>query len=365
MKQRLLILASIIMLVAGCKKVQTMPTDNSYPTMTVACTDKILQTSYSAIIQGSQDVDIYPQISGKITKICINEGATVRKGQTLFIIDQVPYRASLATAKANVESAAAGVANSQLTLNSKKKLFSQKVISSFDLQQAQISLRSQNASLDQARAEYLKAKNDLSYTEVKSPVDGVAGMITYRVGALVSSAISTPLVTVSDDRVMHVYFSLTENQVLEMSREFGNATKTASLPAVELTLSDGSKYDKKGKIDAISGIVDRSTGSVSVRASFANSNHLLRSGNTGNIVLPTTKRNCIVIPQEATFELQDKVFVYKVVKGKTQSTKITVFPINDGKEYIVESGLEAGDVIISDGAGLLQDGIEVKAKQTK
>jgi len=365
MKQKYLILVSIVILMAGCKKQQGMPTDNSYPMITVTCSDKTLQTSYSATIQGFQDVDIYPQVSGKIIKICINEGAAVKKGQTLFVIDQVPYRASLATAKANVESALAGVANAQLTMNSKKKLFSQKVVSSFDLQQAQISLRSQNAVLAQAQAEFMKAKNDLSYTTVKSPVDGVAGMISYRVGALVSSNISTPLVSVSDDRIMHVYFSLTENQVLEMSHEVGNISKVANMPAVELTLSDGSNYGKKGKIDAISGIVDKSTGSVSVRASFANPDHLLRSGNTGNIILPSIRRNCIVIPQAATYELQDKVLVYRVVNGKTQSTKVSVFPINDGKEYIVESGLKAGDVIISDGAGLLQDGIEVKAKQTR
>ena len=144
--------------------------------LTVTATDRTLQTSYSATIQGSQDVDIYPQISGKITQICINEGAEIKKGQTLFVIDQVPYRAVLATAKANVESALAGVANAELTLNSKKKLFDQKVVSSFDLQQAQISLRAQNAALAQARAECEKAQNDLSYTEVKSPVNGVAGM---------------------------------------------------------------------------------------------------------------------------------------------------------------------------------------------
>jgi membrane fusion protein, multidrug efflux system len=365
MKQKYFILACAALLMSGCKKQQTMSTDNSYPMMTVTRCDKTLQTSYSATIQGAQDVDVYPQVSGKIMKICIGEGASVRKGQTLFVIDQVPYQAALATAKANVESARAGVANAQLTLGSQQKLYGEKVISTYELQQAQITLRQKNAALAQARADYAKAKNDLSYTEVKSPLDGVAGMISYKVGALVGSNISSPLVSVSDDRTMHVYFSLTENQMLSMSRQFGGVTETAHMPAVELTLSDGSRYDRKGHIDAISGIVDKTTGQVSVRASFPNPGHLLRSGNTGNIVLPTTMKNCIVIPQAATFELQDKVLVYKVVNGKTQSTQLTVFPINDGKEYVVESGLKEGDVIISDGAGLLQDGMAVKAKQGK
>lgn len=365
MKQKYLILACAIMLMSGCRKMQTMPSDNNYPTIKVTRCDKTLQTSYSATIQGTQDVDIYPQVSGKITQICINEGANVKKGQTLFVIDQVPYRAALATAKANVESAAAGVANAQLTYESNQKLFAQKVISEYDLQQSQITLRAKNATLAQARAECVKAQNDLSYTEVKSPVDGTAGMISYRVGALVSSNITTPLVSVSDDRVMHVYFSLTENKILELSRQSGNASSISGMPAVELTLSDGSKYNIKGNIDAISGIVDKSTGAVSVRASFANPDHLLRSGNTGNIILPTTSHNCIVIPQAATYEIQDKVFTYKVVNGKTQSTKITVLPINDGTEYIVESGLKEGDMVISDGAGLLQDGITVGTTKNK
>lgn len=353
------------MLTTGCKKAQVMPTDNSYPVTVVTRSDKTINTSYPATIEGAHDVDVYPQVSGKITAICIDEGANVRKGQTLFIIDQAPYRAALATARANVENAASGVADAQLTLNSKKLLYDQKVISTFEYQQAKIELRAKKAQLAQARAECQKAANDLSYTEVKSPVDGVAGMTSYRVGALVSASMTTPLVTVSDDRTMRVYFSLTENQILEFSRTYGSADKAANMPPVELTLSDGSTYNKKGRIDAISGIVDKSTGAVSVRASFANPAHLLRSGNTGNIVLPTTRRNCIVIPQEATYELQDKVFAYKVVNGKTQSVKISVMSINDGKEYIVEDGLKVGDRIISDGAGLLEDGMTVTIKNTK
>jgi membrane fusion protein (multidrug efflux system) len=363
MKQKYLVLVCLAILSTSCEKKQTMPIVNNYPMMTVTRSDKTLQTSYSATIQGTQDVDVYPQVTGKITKICINEGGNVRKGQTLFVIDQIPYRAALATAKANVASAVAGVDNAKLTLNSKEKLYNQKVISLFEFQQSQISLRSQQAALAQAHAEYLKAKNDLSYTEIKSPVNGVAGMISYRVGALVNSNMTTPLVTVSDDQNMHVYFSLTENQIFQISKNIGNQTKTTKLPQVELSLSDGSKYAEKGHIDAISGIVDKNTGAVTVRATFANPHHLLRSGNTGNIILPTIQKNCIVIPQTATFELQDKVFVYKVINGKTRATNITIFPINDGKEFIVEKGLKTGDVIISDGAGLLTDGVEVKSKQ--
>ena len=211
----------------------------------------------------------------------------------------------------------------------------------------------------QAQAELVNAENDLSYTEIKSPVDGTAGMTAYRIGALVNS--TTPLLTVSDNDEMYVYFSLTEKQVLYLSRtEGGQKNILASMPQVELLLNDGSTYEHKGRVDAVSGIIDPKTGSVTLRAVFPNPDRVLRSGGAGNILFPYERQDCIVIPQEATYELQDKVFVYKVVDGKTQSTPVTVFSIHNGTEYIVESGLKAGDVIIAEGAGLLRDGIEIQ-----
>ena len=306
-------------------------------------------------------MSIYPQVSGLITQVCITEGANVKKGQTLFVIDQVPYKAALETAKANVESAEAAVATAQMTADSKQELYREEVVSDFDLQTARNTLRSQKAALAQARAELISAQNNLSYTEVKSPVDGTAGMIPYRVGALVSASIPTPLVSVSDNDEMYVYFSMTEKQILALSRQNGRLANTLEeMPEVELILSDGVKYTEKGKVDAISGIIDTKTGAVTVRAVFPNPQHILRSGGAGNILFPYEKKDCIVIPQAATFELQDKVFVYKVTDGKTKSTQISVFAINDGKEYVVESGLNTGDVIIAEGAGLLRDGITVE-----
>ena len=356
-----LMLASILLFGNSCKERSAMPANNNYKTMRVSTTDKTLHSNYSASIQGRQDVSIYPQVSGLITQVCITEGANVKKGQTLFVIDQVPYKAALETAKANVESAEAAVATAQMTADSKQELYREEVVSDFDLQTARNTLRSQKAALAQARAELISAQNNLSYTEVKSPVDGTAGMIPYRVGALVSASISTPLVSVSDNDEMYVYFSMTEKQILALSRQNGRLANTLEeMPEVELILSDGVKYTEKGKVDAISGIIDTKTGAVTVRAVFPNPQHILRSGGAGNILFPYEKKDCIVIPQAATFELQDKAFVYKVTDGKTKSTQISVFAINDGKEYVVESGLNAGDVIIAEGAGLLRDGITVE-----
>lgn len=346
---------------ASCDKNNVTKTNAIYKTMEVTLSDKRLQSLYSATISGRQDVEIRPQVSGLITQVCIQEGANVKKGQILFVIDQVSYRAALQTAMANVENAKANVATAQLTADSKQELYNQNVVSSFELQTAQNTLRSQQAALAQAQAEEINARNNLSYTEVKSPSHGVAGMIPYRIGSLVNSSVTTPLVTISDDEQMHVYFSMTENQVLALSRENGSLKNALqAMPEVQLQLSDGSLYAERGKVDAISGIISSSTGAISLRALFPNPDRILRSGGSGNIVFPYEKKKCIVIPQAATYEIQDKIYVYKIVDGKTKSTQITLFNVNDGKEYIVESGLQTGDVIIAEGAGLLKNGIEVK-----
>lgn len=355
-----LILTCILVLVTSCKEQKRQTAGSDYKTQKVTLSDRTVYSTFSATIQGKQDVGVYPQISGLITAVLVKEGAAVKKGQTLFIIDQVPYKAALRTAKANVEVAEASVATAKMTVASKEELFKENVVSLFDLQTARNSLRSANATLAQAQAELLNARNNLSYTVIKSPVDGIAGMSSYRVGDLVGSSMSSPMISVSDNSEMYAYFSMTEKQILALSRQNGSLTDALkAMPEVKLLLSDGSEYQEKGHIDAISGMIDTSTGSVTLRAVFPNSKNILRSGSTGNIKFPYTKKNCMVIPQTATYELQDKVFVYKVVDGKTQSTQVKVFEVNDGKEYIVESGLKMGDVIIAEGAGLLSNGISV------
>lgn len=321
---------------------------------------RTVSQSYTAVINGRQSVEIRPQVSGTITQVCIAEGAKVKKGQTLVIIDQVPYKAALETAVANVKSAEASVGTARLTANSKEQLFKEKVVSDFDLQTARNSLLQAEATLAQAKAEEVNARNNLSYTEVKSPVDGVSGMLPYRVGALVDASITTPLTTVSDDEEMYVYFSMTESHILSLIRQYKTLDEALKqMPEVELKLSDGLTYAHKGRIDAISGTIDTSTGAVSLRATFPNPEHMLRNGGSGTVIFPYVKENVLIIPQEATYEIQDKIFVYKVVDGKATSSQVTVFPINDGKEYIVEDGIKEGDTIIAEGAGLVQEGTVV------
>ncbi|MCQ1544898.1 efflux RND transporter periplasmic adaptor subunit [Bacteroides clarus] len=363
MKQMITVICSATL--AACGNAPAVQTRSEYQVMDITTSDKELQTTYSAAIRGRQDIDIYPQVSGTLTRLCVEEGQAVRKGQILFIIDQVPYIAALRTAEANVEAAKAGVATSQLTYDSKRELYAQKVVSEFDLKTSHNSLLSAKAQLAQAEAQRINAANNLSYTEVKSPADGVVGTLPYRVGTLVSSGMPKPLTTVSDNSDMYVYFSMTENQMLELTRRYGSKDKAlAEMPAVSLQLNDRSTYPQEGKIETISGVIDTSTGTVSLRAVFPNKDGLLTSGGSGNVIVPLKKENCIVIPQAATYELQDKVFVYKVVDGKAQSAPVQVTRVNGGQEYIVENGLQVGDVIVVEGVGLLREGTPVVAKPT-
>lgn len=361
-KQVVAIICCMAML--GCKTEKPATQDTGYQVITVKPGERTLMNMYSATIRGRQDIEIYPQVSGFLTQLCVQEGEEVKKGQILFIIDQVGYQAALQTAQANVAAAEASLATARLTYDSKQELFKQNVVSEFDLSTAKNALLTAEAQLAQMKASEVNARNNLSYTVVKSPVNGVAGTLPYRVGALVSSAIPEPLTTVSDNSDMYVYFSLTENQLLDLIRQYGSKEEVLkNMPEIDLQLNDRSIYSQKGKIESISGVINRSTGTVSLRAAFPNPNGLLHSGGTGNVIIPLVHHDCIVIPQTAAFEIQDKTFVYKVVDGKAQSAPVQVTRVNGGKEYIVSTGLTEGDVIVTEGVGLLREGTPIKAKQ--
>jgi len=362
MKERFLKAAVIAytLAAASCSQAPTAPAPAEYAVLTVETADRTVPRVYSAAIRGRQDIAVYPQVSGTITELKVTEGETVRQGQTLFIIDQVPYKAALRTAEANVQAARAGVATAQLTYDSKKELFARNVVSQYDLSTAENALLTARAQLAQAEAQRVNAANNLSYTAVKSPANGVVGTLPYRAGALVGPTLPQPLTTVSDNSLMYVYFSLTENQLLDLTRTYGSIEATLrSMPDVQLLLNDGTLYGHPGRIGSISGVIDTSTGSVQLRAEFPNAEGLLHSGGSGNVLLPATYANCIVVPQSATFELQDKVYVYKVIDGRASSSLIEVAPISDGREYIVRSGLVPGDTIIAEGVGLLREGTPV------
>lgn len=363
-KTLLIVLAGLS--IASCKSRTVEEETSDYKTLTVKLENRTLMQGYSARLDGQQVVEVRPQVSGLITRICIDEGQKVRKGQVLFVIDQVPYQAALAEATANVKSAEANLATAKLNLESTEVLREKNVVQDYDLNTARNELAVAEAALAQAQAQEMSARNNLSYTEVKSPVDGVASMIAYRVGALVSSSISEPLVTLSDDSNVYAYFSLNESQITSLTEQYGSLDEFMKrMEDVELQMAGGKMYGEKGHISAVSGIVTTGTGTVVLRADFPNNRGLLRSGGSATVMVPTTLAQAVVIPQSATYELQNKTFVYKVVNGKAQSAPVTLYRLNNGTEYVVEEGLQPGDVIIAEGAGLVKEGVNVNIKQGK
>ncbi|MCI8998366.1 MAG: efflux RND transporter periplasmic adaptor subunit [Muribaculaceae bacterium] len=329
-------------------------------TITLAPQEADLKTTFPATIKGKTDIDIRPQVTGFITKVHVDEGQRVRKGQVLFTLDQVQFNAAVDQARAAVNSAQTAVNTQQMTVDNKKALLDKNIISAYEYQLAVNSLDQAKAQLANAKAALVTAQKNLAYTTVTSPSDGVVGTIPNREGSLASPSSAQPLTTVSDNSQVYAYFSLTEKDLLNLAGE-GNRSMEASIkamPEVSLRLNDGTMYPLTGKVATVSGVIDNNTGSSSVRALFDNPNGVLRSGGTGQVIMPNPQESVIVIPQKATFELQDRRFVYVVNdSNKVVSTPITIEANNDGKTFVVTSGLKSGDRIAVEGVGTkLSDG---------
>lgn len=332
-------------------------------TITAQAADAQLFKSYPATLKGKTDIDIRPQVSGFITAVHVDEGQRVHKGQPLFTIDQVQYQAAVDQAQAAVNSARTAVANAKIQADNSRQLYERNIISENAWQVADNQYRQAQASLAQSEAALTSAKKNLSYTVVTAPSDGVVGTIPNRIGSLASPSSAQPLTTLSDNSEVYAYFSLTEKDLLEMT-DGGTKSLTAALdamPEVTLVLADGSKYPFQGKVATISGLIDNTTGSASVRALFKNPSGMLRSGNTGQVNIPVSEPNAISIPQKATFEVQNLKYVFTLNdSNKTVNTPIEVLPLNDGKNYVVTSGLKPGDRVVIEGVGtVVRPGMEV------
>lgn len=346
-----------LMSLGSCSKkqdaTQQAPTP-SLQVLTVEPSNSELFKSYPTTLKGKTDIEIRPQVSGFITKVHVDEGQRVRKGQALFTIDQVQFQAAVDQAQASVNAAKTSVANAKITADNNKALYDRNIISENTWQVSANQLRQAEAQLAQAQAALTNAKKNLSYTVVTAPSDGVVGTIPSREGSLASPSSMTPLTTISDNSEMYAYFSLTEKDLLDMTDNGTTSLDAAikKMPEVTLILTDGTPYPIKGKVATVSGIIDNSTGSASVRALFNNPSGMLRSGNTGQVNIPVTAENAIVIPQKATFEVQDLKYVFTLNDSNmTVNTPIEVLPLNDGKNYVITSGLKAGDRVVIEGVG--------------
>lgn len=335
--------------------------------LTVAPGSSDLNHTYPTTIKGKTDIDIRPLVTGFVTKVHVQEGDHVRKGQTLFTLDQVQYQAAVSQAEAAVNSAKIAVDNARLQVNNQRQLFEKNIISDYTYTVAKNQLATAEASLANANAALTTARKNLSYTVVTAPSDGVIGSIPNKEGTLASPSMQIPLTTVSDNSEVYAYFSLNEKDMLELT-DGGTrslASAIAGMPAVKLQLADGTIYGPEGKVATVSGIIDQSTGASNVRARFANPSGVLRSGSTGTILIPSHQDNVIIVPQKATYEVQDKRFVYALNdSNKTVPVAITVGALDNGKDFVVTSGLQPGQRIVVEGVGskINQAGMQVKPK---
>lgn len=332
--------------------------------MTVSESDASLETALPATLEGMNDVEIRPQITGFLTKVHVDDGQYVHKGQVLFTIDQVQLQAAVDQAQAAVAVAQANVNTAQTNANNNKILLDKNIISASAYQTSADALNAAKAQLQQAQAALTSARKNLSFSTVTAPVAGFVGAIPYKEGTLVSP--QTLLTMLSDNSTMQAVFSLNEKVLLELTDDGKRNLKDAlaSMPEVQLRLADGTIYPYKGKIVSISGVIDSTTGSAQTKADFPNPDGMLRSGNTGQILIPTMHNATIQIPQSATYEIQDMRFVYIVGdSAKLHSAPITVASENDGKNFIVTSGLKPGDVIVTEGVGITaKDGLVITPK---
>lgn len=334
-------------------------------TLTVSEENTTLETAYPATLHGKNDVEIRPQISGFLTKVHVKEGQQVSAGQVLFTIDQVSLQAAVDAAQAAVKVAEANVNVARTQANNDKILLDKNIISPSAYQTSVDQLNAAKAQLAQVQAQVVSAKKNLSYSTVTAPTSGVVGTIDYKEGALVSP--STLLTIISNNGDMEAYFSMNEKEVLALTNN-GQRTLNealAALPPVSLKLANGETYAQKGKVISLSGVLNSATGAAEVKASFPNTNGMLRSGSTGEVLIPSLAPSSIIIPQKATEELQDMKFCYILNdSSKAHKVPVTVTNAGDGKTYIVTSGLKPGDVIITEGIGIsVKEGMTVKPKK--
>lgn len=373
-KQSFLSILAASVIIASCGKNDKSaqaggaPQVKEYKTLTLQPESATLNSDYPASIQGQQNIEIRPRVEGYIDKIFVDEGAVVKAGQPLFKISAPEYEQQVRTASASIKSAQADLSAAKLAVNKVRPLVEKGIISKYDLESAQYTYESAVASLAQANAALVNAKTNLGYTTVTSPVDGVVGSIPFRLGSLVSSNTAEPLTTVSSIGNVYAYFALNEKALLNFTKDAGASLnqKIKSLPAVSLLLSDGSAYDQKGKIETVNGLINTETGTVNIRARFPNPRGVIRSGSSTTVRIPNDVKDVIIVPQSATFELQDKIFAVVLGKdNKTKNVNITVLENTTNNYYVVTSGLKAGDEIVLEGVAALKEGSEIKAQNQK
>lgn len=347
-------------ILSACDHGKITPTKSSapqaYEALSLGPRSTTIYNDFPATIEGIEIVQLRPMVDGYLEKIYAPEGANVTKGELLFKIQNPVYDQAVITAKAGVQSAQANVDAAKMNVEKVRPLVEKDIVSKYELEAAQFTLQSQQAALDQANATLRNAQTNVGYTTLRSPITGVMGPIPYKIGDLVSSTTSSPLTSLARIDQVFAYFALSEKQLLGLSNRVPGATlqdKLDHLPTVSLVLADGSAYPQKGKLMTASGFISTGTGTVSLKAQFVNPTGLIRSGASTVVRIPRTIDTALLVPQSATYELQDKKFVYLLIdSNKVISMPILSTPTNDGKFLVVSQGVKRGDRILINGFNL-------------
>ena len=326
---------------------------------TIDTTSATTSKEYTAAIEGKVNVEIRPQVEGTLDKVFVDEGAYVNAGQPLFKINDRPYQEQLNNATAGLHASESALTNAQLEVDKLTPLVQNKVISAVQLKSAQAAYKVAKANVEQARANVASARINIGYTVIKAPVSGYIGRLQKKTGALVGRTDVQPLTVLSDVHEVYAYFSMGETDFIDFKSKYPGSTlqeKIKTILPVSLVLADNSLYPQAGKIDMVDGQFDKTTGAITLRATFPNAEGLLRSGNTGRVRISREQQSAMLIPQEATLEMQDKVFVYALGDSNKVSKRPIAIAGKKGTSYIVQDGLKIGDKIALKGIDHLQEG---------
>jgi membrane fusion protein (multidrug efflux system) len=349
-------------LLAGCAEQQAPQQALAPPALPVQALHTGTETTYQdypASIEGVVNVEIRPQVAGVLDRILVDEGAAVRKGQPLFKINDAPFREQLNNAVAAQQAAAGAVTSAQVDVDRYAPLVQNKVVSEVQLKTAQAALTVAQANLQRAKTAVNSARINLAYTTITAPVSGYLGRLQTKQGSLVGPTDAQALTQLSDVHEVHTYFALGEDDFITFRNQYAGRTlqeKLTHLPPVALVLSDQSTYPTRGKVDVVAGQFDRTTGSVTLRATFPNADGLLRSGNTGTIRLALPHPNVLLVPAAATIEMQDKVFVYALGDSNRVRRRAITIQGKSGANYLVSEGVKNGERIVLQGVDHLQEG---------
>ena len=362
------LMLSTVAVLASCGVDMPKETQSSFETMTIKKSDIELPYKFSARMKGQNDVTVTPQVSGQLMKICVTEGQQVKKGQTLFVIDSRNAQLELEAAEANLQAALAQENSAKLEYESNKNLFDKKIVSSYMLNNSENSYKQAQAAVAQARAAVNRAKVNLGFCTITASVSGLIGEIPVRVGDQVSPA--TQLTMLSGNTTMDAEISVTEDIIESMVQEGVKAADIekylANMPPATFVMKNGTEYPHKGRVVSLTGIVNAATGSLTAKVSFPNPDGHLYSGIQGTVIMSFGEKDVIVIPQNAVVRLQDKSLVYKVQADSTATAiDVTTQDTGNGKDFIITSGLQAGDRIVTIGANNVTEGQRVLYPEVK